>query len=140
MPKSTLKAKKSGLPLAASENPAGPTADTLGERLALAREAQCLSAAQLARRVGVKTETLHGWEAGRSEPRPNVLLRLAGMLNISPTWLLTGDGGSPSAASPETEMMQIRAAVERLRATLLGAAAELEQLEDRLEAYESFRR
>jgi transcriptional regulator with XRE-family HTH domain len=112
---------------------------TLGDRLASARDAQGLSAAQLARRVGVKTETLHAWEAGRSGPRPNVLLRLSGMLNVSPTWLLTGTGDSPAATAAETEMMQIRAAAERLRATLLGAAAELKQLEERLETYESYR-
>jgi hypothetical protein len=36
-------------------------------------------------------------------------------------------------------MMRIRAAVERLRGTLPGAAAELKQLEERLATYESFR-
>lgn len=130
--------KKTGAALPGREDSAGP-ADSLGERLAQARDAQGLSAAQLARRIGVKTDTLHAWEAGRSGPRPNVLLRLAGMLNVSPTWLLTGNGDSPSAASSETEMMQIHAAVERLRTTLLGAAAELKQLEERLDSYESFR-
>jgi len=139
MPKSTRDTKKAGAPFLDRQDSTDPS-DTLGERLAQAREAQGLSAAQLARRVGVKTETLHGWEAGRSGPRPNVLLRLAGMLNVSPTWLLTGNGDSPSEPAPETEMMQIRAVVERLRGMLLGVAAELQQLEERLEAYESFRR
>lgn len=114
-------------------------AATLGERISRAREAQGFSAAQLARRIGVKSETLHGWEAGRSGPRPNVLLRLAGILNVSPTWLLTGTGGSPAEPGSETEMMHIRATVDRLREALLGIAAELEQLEERLDSYESYR-
>ena len=138
MPKTTSDTKKTGAAFLSREGPTDP-ADSLGERLGQARDAQGLSAAQLARRVGVKTDTLHAWEAGRSGPRPNVLLRLAGMLNVSPTWLLTGNGDRPPALTSDTEIMQIRAAVERLRATLLGAAAELKQLEERLEGYESFR-
>lgn len=107
--------------------------------MALARDAQGLSAAQLARRIGVKSETLHAWEAGRSGPRPNVLLRIAGLLNVSPTWLLTGSGDRPAEPAAETEIVQIRATVERLRDTLSGVVAELEQLEERLDSYESFR-
>jgi DNA-binding transcriptional regulator YiaG len=40
------------------------SADTLGERLVLAREDQDLSTSQLARRIGVQTETLRNWETG----------------------------------------------------------------------------
>ena len=45
------------------------SADTLGGRIVHARELQDLTTAQLARRVGVKTATLHEWETDRSEPR-----------------------------------------------------------------------
>ena len=75
------------------------SADTLGGRIVHARELQDLTTAQLARRVGVKTATLHEWETDRSEPRSNRLLTLAGMLNVSPTWLLTGEGESFSAGA-----------------------------------------
>jgi transcriptional regulator with XRE-family HTH domain len=54
-----------------------------------------LTTSQLARRLGIKTETLHDWETDRSEPRSNRLLTLAGVLNVSPTWLLTGAGEAP---------------------------------------------
>lgn len=114
---------------------ADAAAGSLGPRLVEAREAQGLSAAQLARRIGVKSATLHAWEAGRSGPRPNVLLRLAGMLNVSPTWLLTGSGVSPAQPASDTEMMQIRANVQRLRGILLEVAAELGKLEERLDSY-----
>lgn len=113
-------------------------ADTLGGRIVNARDSQNLSTAQLARRIGVKTETVHGWETDRSEPRSNRLLTLAGILNVSPTWLLTGAGESPVEGLDETEMMHIRASVERMRQQVLTIADELEQLQARLDSYQSY--
>ncbi len=115
------------------------SADTLGGRIVYAREAQELTTSQLARRMGIKTETLHDWETDRAEPRSNRLLTLAGMLNVSPTWLLTGAGEAPIDALTETEMMHIRESVERMREQILTVADELEQLRRRLDTYESYR-
>ena len=112
--------------------------DTLGGRIVYAREAQDLTTSQLARRMGIKTETLQEWESDRGEPRSNRLLTLAGMLNVSPTWLLTGAGESPIDALTATEMMHIRESVERLREQVLLVADELEQLRKRLDSYESY--
>ena len=112
--------------------------DTLGGRIVYAREAQDLTTAQLARRLGIKTETLQEWETDRAEPRSNRLLTLAGMLNVSPTWLPTGAGESPVDALTETEMMHIRESIERMRAQVLAVADELEQLRKRLDSYESY--
>ena len=112
--------------------------DTLGGRIVYAREAQDLTTSQLARRMGIKTETLQEWESDRAEPRSNRLLTLAGMLNVSPTWLLTGAGESPIDALTATEMMHIRESVERLREQVLVVADELEQLRKRLDSYESY--
>ena len=114
------------------------SADTLGGRIVYAREAQSLTTSQLARRMGVKTDTLHDWETDRSEPRSNRLLTLAGMLSVSPTWLLTGAGESPVDSLTETEMMHIRDSVIRMREQVLTVAEELEQLQKRLESYESY--
>lgn len=112
--------------------------DTLGGRIVYAREQQELTTAQLARRIGVKTETLQRWELDRSEPRSNRLLTLAGMLNVSPTWLLTGAGESPINALNETEIMHLRAAIDRMHEQALTIAEELEQLKSRLESYQSY--
>ena len=114
------------------------SADTLGGRIVYAREAQSLTTSQLARRMGVKTETLHDWETDRAEPRSNRLLTLAGMLSVSPTWLLTGAGESPVDSLTETEMMHIRDSVIRMREQVLTVAEELEQIQKRLESYESY--
>ena len=111
--------------------------ETLGGRIVYAREQQDLTTAQLARRVGVKTETLLGWEMDRSEPRSNRLLTLAGMLNVSPTWLLTGAGESPIDTLNETEMAHLRATIDRMHDQVLTIADELEQLKSRLEIYAS---
>ena len=81
---------------------------------------------------------MHNWETDRSAPRSNRLLTLAGMLNVSPTWLLTGVGESPLDAVTATELMQMRALVERLRQQVLAVAEELNQLQERLTSYQSF--
>lgn len=71
--------------------------DTIGGRLTSAREAQSLSVSQLARRLGVKTKTMSDWETDRSEPRANRLVMLAGLLGVSPAWILTGRGEGPTS-------------------------------------------
>ena len=53
---------------------------TLGDRLARARDAAGMSQSQLARRLGVKLQTLRNWESDRSEPRANRLQMLSGLL------------------------------------------------------------
>ena len=124
--------------LDASENQ-GECAETLGGRIVQAREALSLTTAQLARRLGVKTETLQAWESDRSEPRSNRLLMLAGMLSVSPTWLLMGSGESPIEHLSETEMTNIRSNVIRLREQVRMIADELDQLAQRLDVYQSYR-
>ena len=70
----------------------GPDAATFGDRVAGAREVAGMSQAHLARLLGVKKSTLIGWEDDVSEPRANKLSMMAGLLNVSITWLLTGEG------------------------------------------------
>lgn len=70
----------------------GPEAATFGDRVAAAREAADMTQAQLARRLGIKKSTLMGWEQDLSEPRANKLSMVSGLLNVSMSWLLTGEG------------------------------------------------
>lgn len=81
----------------------GADSATFGDRLAAAREAANMSQADLARRLGVKTSTLRGWEDDQSEPRANRLQMLSGLLAVSLPWLLTGDGEGvePPSDAPE---------------------------------------
>lgn len=89
--------------------------DTLGGRISRAREALGLSTAQLARRLGVKTNTVHAWETDRTEPRANRITMLAGMIGVSPAWLLTGIGEAPDAHQLHSELRVALAQIARLR-------------------------
>ena len=80
----------------------GPDAATFGDRVAAARESAGMTQGQLARRMGVKKTTLIGWEQDLSEPRANKLSMLSGLLNVSMSWLLTGEGDDLSAPSEDT--------------------------------------
>lgn len=68
---------------------------TFGDRLAGAREAVGLGQAEFARRLGVRLKTIEAWENDMSEPRANRLQMMAGLLNVSIRWLLTGEGVGP---------------------------------------------
>jgi len=106
--------------------------DTLGGRLVHARETLDISISQLARRLGVETKTLQAWETDRSEPRSNKLLTIAGILNISPAWLLTGEGERPGEGAADRELQQMGNSVKRLRGRVAKIADELGNLEERL--------
>lgn len=74
-----------------------PDATTFGDRVAGAREKAGMSQADLAKRLGVKLKTLKAWEDDLAEPRANKLSMMAGMLNVSLSWLLSGEGEGPGA-------------------------------------------
>ncbi|WP_366943525.1 helix-turn-helix domain-containing protein [Cypionkella sp.] len=70
----------------------GENTATFGDRLEAARESCGLSQTELAQRLGVRDTTIKSWEADEWEPRGNRLQMLAGMLNVSLMWLLSGRG------------------------------------------------
>ncbi|WP_137110574.1 helix-turn-helix transcriptional regulator [Rhodobacter sp. SY28-1] len=107
---------------------------TFGDRLAGAREMAGLSQEDLAQRLGVRLTTLQNWEEDLAEPRGNRLQMLAGMLNVSLTWLLTAEGDglqSPDAApQPLTaDAEEALAELQRLRAGAIALADKLAQVE-----------
>ncbi|MEM9099615.1 MAG: helix-turn-helix transcriptional regulator [Pseudomonadota bacterium] len=106
---------------------------TFGDRLALAREMQGMSQAQLARRLGLKTATIQNWEDDRSEPRANRVQMLAGFLNVSIIWLMTGEGeGAPLNGAPAEDMMSLVEELRDLRLMHLKMAERMARLEKRL--------
>jgi transcriptional regulator with XRE-family HTH domain len=90
-----------------------PDLDTIGGRILRARQAQDLTAAQMARRVGVTTATASSWESNRSEPRANRMAMLAGVLNVSPTWLIFGLGESPTDETLQSELALLKSDMAR---------------------------
>ena len=113
--------------------------NTFGGRIIRARETAKLSTAQLARRIGVLTETMQAWESDRLMPRTNQIMRLSGLLNVSPTWLLMERGESPSDEIDESEIASLQRTLGQLRGNLLTVIGGLELIEKRLEQYESYR-
>ncbi|QFT57216.1 transcriptional repressor DicA [Sulfitobacter sp. THAF37] len=114
----------------------GPDAATFGDRLAAARENAGMSQGDLAKRLGVRLSTLRKWEDDLSEPRANRLSMLAGILNVSMMWLITGEGegiGAPDTAGTDAAgVAEVMAELRTLRADLLRKAEHVGRLEKRL--------
>ena len=108
---------------------------TFGDRLVLARESVGFSQAQLGRRMGVKMQTLKNWEEDRSEPRANKLQMLAGMLNVSMAWLMSGRGEAPQLTvngNGGSDAGAVLADLRGLRTEQVRLAEKMAHLEKRL--------
>jgi transcriptional regulator with XRE-family HTH domain len=114
-----------------------PDLATFGDRVAGAREHLGLGQRELAHRLGIRVETLRGWEEDRTEPRSNRLQMLAGLLNVSIRWLLTGEGEGVSAPLPSdgAGLRAMADEVREIRAEMARAADRLSRLERRLAGY-----
>jgi transcriptional regulator with XRE-family HTH domain len=107
---------------------------TFGDRLAGAREAAGLTQADLAQRLGVTLHSLQAWEDDLSDPRGNRVQMLAGFLNVSIAWLLTGKGegvGAPTDGRA-VDLTPVLAELREMRGRLEAEVARLGQIEDRL--------
>lgn len=109
-------------------------AATFGDRVAAAREACQMSQKSLAKRLGVGLKTIEGWENDLSEPRANKLQMLAGVLNVSIPWLLTGEGPGIQSEDETTtaDLAMLLSEMRVLRADLLRGAERLAVIEKRL--------
>ena len=109
---------------------------TFGDRVVGGREAMGWSQKQLAKRLGVKLKTVQGWEDDLSEPRANKLQMLAGILNVSLMWLLTGDGEGVSDPQDSTslpaDVRGLLAEMRQLRTNMKESIDRLGRLEKRL--------
>lgn len=114
----------------------GPEAATFGDRLAAAREAAGMTQAVLAKRLGVKVKSLQSWENDMSEPRANRLSMLAGLLNVSMVWLITGEGEGLTDPHDETplspDVHAVLSEIRSLQVQFKERADRLARLEKRL--------
>jgi transcriptional regulator with XRE-family HTH domain len=114
-----------------------PDITTFGDRVAGARERAGMSQEDMARRLGVKLKTIKAWENDLAEPRANKLSMMAGLLNVSLLWLLSGEGEGPDAPgsgelSPDiTDMLT---EIRDIRAQLALSTDRLGRLEKTLRA------
>ncbi|OZA12469.1 MAG: transcriptional regulator, partial [Rhodobacterales bacterium 17-64-5] len=92
--------------------------------------------AELATKLGVRDKTLAAWEEDLAEPRGNRLQMLAGMLNVSLRWLMTGIGDDPLEPGTAPAMVlparMALADIARIRSDLTKLVAELDRVEGRL--------
>jgi transcriptional regulator with XRE-family HTH domain len=91
--------------------------DTLGGRIWRARDALNLSAKDLANQLGVRVDTIAAWERDRSEPRTNRLFMLAGILGVTPAWLIAGIGDAPKDDLSEPASLRLRDQLAAIRKT-----------------------
>lgn len=107
---------------------------TFGDRIAAAREILGLGQSELSERLGIRVETLRGWEEDRTEPRANRLQMMAGVLNVSLRWLLTGEGEGlrPPTDNERVEFTSLAAEMRELRADMARTSDRLARLERRL--------
>lgn len=80
-----------------------PDEDTIGGRLSRARDASGLTFRQLAWRLGVKIATIKAWESDRSQPSAQRMAHLAGLLQVSLSWIIHGVGLGPSEDYEQSE-------------------------------------
>ncbi|WP_322865416.1 multiprotein-bridging factor 1 family protein [Aquicoccus sp. G2-2] len=113
-----------------------PKSATFGDRVTGAREAAEMTQKELAKRLGVKLATLRGWEDDLFEPRANKLQMLAGLLNVSLTWLLDGVGHGVDAPGEEPlvsdDMQAVLGELRALKERANRTANRLGTLEKRL--------
>lgn len=116
----------------------GPDTATFGDRVAGARDAAGMTQAQLARRLGVKKSTVRGWEEDLSEPRANKLSMMAGLLNVSIMWLLTGEGdgmtGPDEVPSERDSLAQVLSELRAIRTEMRANAERAARVEKKLRA------
>lgn len=110
---------------------------TFGDRLEAAREAANLTQDELAQRLGVRDTTIAAWEADEWEPRGNRLQMLAGMLNVSLMWLMTGAGAGLGGPQDEDALplgaRLALAEIAELRGQMQDLTEKLRRAEDKLE-------
>lgn len=116
------------------------TVATFGDRLAAAREAKGLTVEGLSEKLGVDARTVEDWESDADEPRSNRIQMLAGLLNVSIVWLISGESSGTSHVadtySRPTGVNDALGEISQLKAALSGALDKLEKLEIRLQEIE----
>lgn len=121
-----------------TQNWYGQDAATFGDRVAAAREHAGMSQKDLARRLGIRLETVRNWENDLSEPRANRLSMMAGLLNVSMMWLINGEGegmDEPGEPADITSFARdVALELREIRADMLARAEQMARLEKRLRA------
>ncbi len=111
---------------------------TIGTRIAAARNAKGLTVHALSEKLGVNDGVIEAWETDEREPRSNRIQMLAGLLNVSIMWLITGDSnGTDHIEQTHDRDPLINDAlgeIAQLKDTLSASLDKLAALETRLKS------
>ena len=107
---------------------------SMGPRITIAREHAGMSVEDLARHLGVAPGSVEAWEKDERTPRANRLLMMAGVLNVSLTWLLEGREDQRMAAGGVPTLDDVRSQIESARAQFSEALSLLESAQEALAA------
>ena len=92
----------------------------------------------MAKRLGVKNSTIKSWENDNSEPRANRLSMLAGLLNVSITWLISAEGAGVEDPKKSYETPDdLQGSLKELKASrinLLKSVDRINSIENKLRA------
>ena len=125
---------------ATDTDPFAITAATFGGRLQTARNAKGLTTTRFGEKMGVESAEIDIWENDEDMPRANRVQMLAGLLNVSIIWLITGESNGTTNVAESHERTTIindtLGEIAQLKATLLDAHDKLESLEQRLQEVE----
>lgn len=72
----------------------------IGQRIKIARNVKSISQQELAKKLGLKTQSIQQWESGRTAPRYKRIEQLAQILEVSASWLY-GVTGKADAITPQ---------------------------------------
>lgn len=108
-------------------------ADTLGGRIAHARDMAGKTIEEASAQVGVTDDTYSEWENDRSEPRSNKLTTLAGILGVAPIWLISGVGDGPDSTITQVSLSEMRNELDRLRLLSGEVISGIDAVQDRIE-------
>ena len=110
---------------------------TFGDRLAAARQAKGIDVDGLSEKLGVDVRTVKVWERDADMPHANRIQMLAGLLNVSIVWLVSGEGNGTSEVADTFErpagVNDALGEISQLKSILSGVVEKLEKLEERLQ-------
>ena len=107
---------------------------SMGPRIAIAREHMGMSVEEFATRLGVTRDSVTAWESDERTPRANRLLTMAGILGVSITWLLEGREDIRLGAGDVPSLDDVRARAELARGLITRGLDILESIEESLQS------
>jgi transcriptional regulator with XRE-family HTH domain len=116
-----------------------PDMDTVGGRISRAREASGLTVKELAWRLGVKIATVNAWESDRSHPSSHRLANLAGLLQVSLSWIVHGVGIGPSDDFADETSNEMTTQFDQLRLLHVETGLLIEKLKGEFDRIASAR-